>query len=281
MRTHPTLSVIAGILILVPGVAVWAQPGGPRGMGPAAPVAPAGPVGPVQAPPQRSVFIVAVMERAVQGPYQSGYHDVAYGTGFFIAPDGTAITSSHIVSPVRVDRITYQLLAVVGREFYGATLVCASDLPYDPIKTTGPVRLSRDVAEIRLTPSPFPFDQLGYGNTLYATAHRGPLPQFPPLTLAPDPSIGDDVRVLGFGHLKDAPVPYEWSATGTVTRTRYLPDNTRVFEVTMSREAEPGHSGSPVLNMSDQVVGLWNWTSRSDPKNGTAISSTALNPVCP
>lgn len=89
------------------------------------------------------------------------------------------------------------------------------------------------------------------------------------------------MRVLGFGRLKDAPIPYEWSATGTVSDTRALRDGTKVFEVTMTRGAEPGHSGSPVLNMSDQVVGLWNWGSHSDPKKGTAISSAALDPVCP
>jgi S1-C subfamily serine protease len=233
-----------------------------------------------QEPPQRSVFVVVVMEHAMQGPYRSAYRGADYGTGFFVAPDGTAITSSHVVYPVRANPITYHLLAIVGREFYGAKLICASELPYDPATRSTGVPLSRDVAEIRLTSPDFPFEQLEYGNTLYASAHRGPLPAFPPLALAADPAVGDDVRVLGFGYLTQAPIPYEWSALGTVSRTRELPDGTPVFEVTMTREAEPGHSGSPVLNMSDQVVGVWNWVSERDPMKGTAIGSAALDPVC-
>lgn len=257
MRTSLVLSVIAGLLTVAPGGRMEAQE-----------------------PPQRSVFALVVMEHAIHGPYQSAYHGFAYGTGFFIAADGTAITSSHIVYPVRTNPITYQLLAIVGREFYGATLICSSDLPYDPIKQDSGFPLSRDVAEIRLTPPHFPFDQLGYGNTLYVSAHHGPFPQFPALTLAADPEFGDDVRILGFGYVKEAPLPYEWSASGTVWRMRVLEDGTRAFEVSMTRAAEPGHSGSPVLNTSDQVVGLWNWGSRSDPTRGTAVSSSALNPVC-
>ena len=234
-----------------------------------------------QEPPQRSVFVVAVMEHAFQGPHQYTYHGMARGTGFFVTSDGTALTSSHLVYPVRTNPVTYQLLAVVGREFYGATLVCASDLPYDPVKQSTSVPVGRDIAKIRLTPSSFPFDQLEYGGTQYAVAHQGPLPAFPALTLAAGPSVGDDVRVLGFGYLSEAPIPYEWSATGTVSRTGELRDGTQVFEVTMTREAEPGHSGSPVLNLKDQVAGLWNWGSVREPKRWMAISSPALDPACP
>ena len=256
MRTSLVLAIVAGLLTAVPGGRMEAQE-----------------------PPQRSVFALVVMQHEIQGRYQS-YHSFARGTGFFIASDGTAITSSHVVYPVRTNPATYQLLAIVGREFYGATLVCASDLPYDPIKQESGFPLSRDVAEIRVTSPTFPFDQLGYGNTLYVSAHRGALPSFPALTLAADPEDGDDVRILGFGYLKEAPLPYEWSASGTVSHMRFLPDGTRAFEVSMTRAAEPGHSGSPVLNTSDQVVGLWNWGSRSDPTLGIAVSSSALTPVC-
>jgi len=257
MRTLLAAAILGAILPLAPGESVKAQEA-----------------------PQRSLVVVVVMEHVVQGPYQSGYYGVSRGTGFLIAPDGTAITSSHVVYRVRANPVTYQLLAIVGREFYGATLLCASDLPYDPIKQSTSIPPSRDVAEIRLTPSTFPFDQLEYGRTLYASAHHGPLPTFPALTLAAEPEVGDDVRILGFGYLRDAPVPYEWSAAGTVSHMQTLQDGTQIFEVWMAQEAEPGHSGSPVLNTSDQVVGLFNWISRDEPKMGSAISSAALNPVC-
>ena len=134
MRTLLAAAILGAILPLAPGESVKAQEA-----------------------PQRSLVVVVVMEHVVQGPYQSGYYGVSRGTGFFIAPDGTAITSSHVVYRVRANPITYQLLAIVGREFHGATLLCASDLPYDPIKQSTSIPPSRDVAEIQLTPSTFPF----------------------------------------------------------------------------------------------------------------------------
>ncbi len=234
-----------------------------------------------QEPPQRSVFVIAVMARVFQGPYRGGYQSVGRGTAFFISSDGTALTSSHVVYPARTDR-TYKLLAIVGKEFYGATLICASELPYDPTKTNPNVSFSRDVAEIRLTPPDFPFAELTYNvDVPYAWAHRGPLPAFPALTLEAAPHEGDSVRVLGYGTLKGAPVPYEWSAEGTVSHTMEFTDGTRGFQITFARAAVAGHSGSPVLNTVDQVVGIWNWFSRQNPQIGTAISSASLEPACP
>ncbi len=233
-----------------------------------------------QGPPQRSVFVMAVMAPEFQGQNRGGYRSVSRGTAFFVSPEGTALTASHVVYGARSNR-TYRLLAIVGKEFYGAALICASELPYDPTKRDSEVRFSRDVAEIRLAPPDFPFDELTYGDHIpYAWAHRGPLPRFPVLTLA-EAHAGDRVRVLGFGLLESAPIPYEWSAEGTVSRTGTFADGTDGFQITFARAATRGHSGSPVLNMAGQVVGMLNWYSPQDPPLGTAISSTALEPACP
>jgi S1-C subfamily serine protease len=233
-----------------------------------------------QESPSKSVFSIVVMTHSNEGPSRSLYHSVASGTGFFISPDGTALTNSHVVYAARADRVTYQLLAIVGNEFYGATLVCASDLPEDPLRPSPQgVGMVRDVAEIRLTPPQFPFDQLLYRNIPYARAHWGPLPAFPPLTLGSDPNIGEPVRVLGFGQVT-SPVPYEWSAEGVVSDAGRAPDGTPVFGIVFSRAAEPGHSGSPVLNRQDLVVGIYTWHKISDPTSGTAISRSALDPAC-
>jgi S1-C subfamily serine protease len=227
-----------------------------------------------QAPPQRSIFEITVWE------ISSG-HSVSAGTAFFISPDGRALTASHVVYWVRNDR-RYRLLAVVGKEFYGASLTCASELSDDPTKTDKPVRLGRDVAEIRLTRPDFPFDSIVYGSVPYATAHQGSLPVFPALAFGPEPRIGDHVRVLGFGVKNNQPLPYEWSAAGEVTRTGRLDDGTPVFDVSFfAKPATPGHSGSPVLNMADQVVGLLDWNNPEEIRVGTAISSAALDPACP
>ena len=74
-----------------------------------------------------------------------------YGSAFFIAPDGTAVTNSYIVAPLVEDPDRYRLLAIVGREFYAADVVWASKLSYDAVKmltaADKSVVFSRDVAE--------------------------------------------------------------------------------------------------------------------------------------
>jgi V8-like Glu-specific endopeptidase len=229
--------------------------------------------------PSKSVFHLDVIVHEIQG--QSSYHSIQGGTGFFIASDGTALTSSHIVYPLVHDHVGYQLLAILGDEFYGATLICASELPYDPARTGSKgVMLSRDVAEIRLTQPHFGFDQLQYGNVPYAHAHRGPLPAFPALPLGADPRVGDAVRVLGFGFLQAAPVPYEWSAAGTVAAMGDAADGTHLFGVSFSRDVEPGDSGAPVLNVRDEVVGMHTWHVVSGHNKGIEIGVSALVPAC-
>lgn len=225
--------------------------------------------------PLKSVFELVEM-------FHSGseYRSVDAGTGFFISPDGTALTNSHLVYHVRTNRAAYKLLAIVSGEFYGATLICASDLPYDPAKPSPEgIPASRDVAEIRLTPPDFPFDALTTsGSMTVAREHKGPLPVFPALSFGPDPYVGDAVRVWGFGRI-NSPVQYEWSAEGTVSDVGRAPDGTPVFSITFVREAVAGHSGSPVLNAQNQVVGIFAWLSH-DRTRGSAVSRSALDPIC-
>lgn len=226
-----------------------------------------GPLLSAQEPPQHSIFIISVWDRRA----------VAEGTAFFISSDGRALTASHVVYQVRKDR-RYRLLAIVGNEFYSASLTCASELA-DAVRSKAAP--SRDVAEIRLTSSDFPFDQITHNNAPYARAHRGPLPSFAALPFGPDPRSGDRVRVLGFGAASQL-VPYAWSAEGEVSRTTVFGDGTLGFNILFdARPVAPGHSGSPVLNAAGQVVGLLGWHDGQDTQVGTAISSQALQPACP
>ncbi|HLW61458.1 MAG TPA: serine protease [bacterium] len=233
-------------------------------------------LGSTQGAPARSIIHLVVMKLEIRG-YQSAYQDIAEGTGFFITASGIALTNSHVVSLARKLPSTYKVMAIVGGEFYGAALVCADALADD---TGGRLVPSRDVAEIQLMPPDLPFEELSFRGVGFARAHRGPLPAFFALALGASPAVGDPVRVLGFGHQGDAALPLEWSAPGTVRDLGRASDGTQIFGIKFEGEAEPGHSGSPVLNRQGEVVGILTWTIASDRTWGIAISRTALDPVC-
>jgi S1-C subfamily serine protease len=226
----------------------------------------------------QGAFIIGVWEQ-VQTDQHPAWRAVAWGTAFFISEDGRALTASHVIYRMRADS-RYVLVAIVGREFYGASLVCASKLPYDPIAQRTNVPLSRDVAEIQVTPPEVQFDRITYNNGVPSVwAHRGPMPTFPTLEFGPEPRVGDLVRVLGPGG-EVQPAPYQWSAQGEVSRVGQLSDGTLGFKISFSyKSAVPGVSGSPVLSANGRVVGLLDWRDGESP-SGTAIGSSALQPAC-
>jgi S1-C subfamily serine protease len=211
------------------------------------------------------------------------YHAVEAGTAFFIDPGGTALTNSHVVSYASRDPGGFQLLALVGREFYGATIVCASKLAYDPADTAA-AAFGRDVAEVKVVPSRFLFTRLQWPNSEdWYSAHLTRLPSFPVLALGRDPAPGDPVRVVGFGRITERLIdnPGErWAATGTVSATGTASDGTPVFRVASVNRPRPGNSGSPVLGSQGRVVGMWTWNEMSNFAFGVAIGSSALTAPC-
>lgn len=232
-------------------------------------------------PPDAVFQLLTVARQPEDGQYVSA----GYGTGFFIAPDGTALTVSHVVYLAQHDPAHYQLLAIVGKEFYSVAIVCASGLPYDP--TNPPkdgVTPSRDVAQIRIVSPTTPFQTWAFkldNGIVYplASRHDGPLPEFPALSLGPNPGPGDRIRIIGFGRI--SPIPKKWTAGGVVGETWTLRDGAPAFSATLQSQPQPGGSGSPVLNAKNQVVGIWPWVDASRSDGGAGISSSALTPACP
>ncbi len=230
--------------------------------------------------PARAVFMLQTVR--LDG---NGYKGMEYGTAFFISSDGSALTNSHLVYRVQHDPDHYHLIAIVDKEFYSAEIVCASNLQDDPTREgLRGVHLSRDVAEIRLMPSAFPFDTFALtfktGERLtFATAHRDALRPFPFLTIAGRPALGTRIHIIGFGHI--SPIPRKWTSRGQISRTGQTPDGTEIFDIEFTHPAQPGNSGSPVFNDQNQVIGLWTWYASSRSDLGTAISSSALKNPCP
>jgi hypothetical protein len=248
---------LVGVLALVLAVVVGAPP---RALG-------------EDANPMESVFEVFTYTKAGKG--------VARGTAFFIDPSGLALTNSHVVYRAQHDPDRYVLLAVVGQEFYGVEVVCASRLDVDPTGSSkGPVE--RDIAQIRLVTPNAEFAVWGIlpgdGSRILARAHVGPLPTFPVLTLVDGQAQGQ-IRVIGYGR---ASQPTEKTiVTGTVTRTAVARDGTPVFEIQSEDRPERGSSGSPVLDSQNHVVGMYTWNDIENATSGIAISSTALARACP
>ncbi|MHB8731748.1 MAG: S1 family peptidase [bacterium] len=231
-----------------------------------------------------AVFQIATIDRQ---PGADGiYHGHGFGTGFFIAADGTALTVSHIVYLAAHSPERYRLQALVGKEFYDASVICASRLPYDPSKPDimrQGVPYSRDVAEVKLAPSTMPegHRELFYTaqdgtRIIAATAHLDPLPEFPFLTVGGHPDR--HVRIIGYGAI--SAIPYRWTAEGQVSRMWSTRDGTAVFDVTSSNPAVPGDSGAPVLTDDGRVIGLWTWHYYDRPDTGTAQEANALVPAC-
>lgn len=235
--------------------------------------------------PSDAVFQIEVLDRQ---PGSDGHmHGHGYGTAFFISGDGTAITASHVVYRPFHDPEKYRLIAIVGKEFYDANVICASKLPYDPTQPDSNkvgVPYSRDVAEIKLAPSTMPkghrrfFFKAKSGEEItIATAHTDTLPIFPFLTIGGHPD--HQVRVLGFGGI--SPLPYKWASAGHVVRTwSSSHDGTPLFDIQSPNPAVPGDSGAPVLNDHNEVVGLWAWHYYNKPDTGTAQGSTVLKAIC-
>ncbi|MBI3997536.1 MAG: trypsin-like peptidase domain-containing protein [Armatimonadetes bacterium] len=227
---------------------------------------------------ERGVFLLEVI-----GQEGSGYREFSSGTAFFTDAEGTALTTSHVVWRPHRDPARFQLLAILDGAFFSAKVVCASRLTQDPTRPApAGVPLERDVAQIKVVLPDVPFGQWGVrapdGQFItVARKHEGPMPSFFPLTLGADPRQGDGVRIVGFGRL---PIPRRWSATGTVREVNRAPDGTPVFTVVYDRAAAPGHSGSPVLNGSGQVAGIFAGGGMSDDTWGIGISSSALRVPC-
>jgi V8-like Glu-specific endopeptidase len=207
---------------------------------------------------------------------------VERGTGFFVDRDGTGLTNGHLVFTASTQPDKYGLLAIVGREMFGLSVICATKS--DP---NGPVTQEElvygDLARIKVGPFDKPFHRWGFtapGGEFVeqAHAHEGPMPAFPALALANSPpSEGESVTIKGFGHI--SPIPYEWTATGRVVEVVEM--QYHLFSIQSPSPPQPGNSGSPVLNGRGQVVGMFTLAgSAENPDMSWAQSVTNLKRLC-
>jgi S1-C subfamily serine protease len=234
-----------------------------------------------------AIFRLVVVTHEGPQSAKGTWKSVQSGTAFFVSDDGKAVTNSHVVYRVQRDPERYRLLAIVGKELYSASVVCASSLPYDPTAnaTKSVPSLSRDAAEVRVAPLNLPWlDSWGYIEygtfNKVASAHWGSLPRFEALTTAGDAVVGDRVEIRGFGFQSVFLHPQLWTADGVVTGKTVARDGTEILEIESTLRAQPGNSGSPVLSADRRVVGLWTWYSLSHPNLSRAQSAAVVAHPC-
>jgi len=272
--------VVLGVLAWPWGSgAGWAAP--PTSAVLVTPVMPEAPVPVVTPPPLHTpdpaVFQLITMTR------DTGAHSVSAGTAFFIDANGTALTNSHVVYAAFTEPAHYRLLAIIGTEFYSASIVCASVLAEMSINREAPAPLGRDIAEIRVMPSAFEFVRIRDPRAgVTYVAHRGPAPRFVALPLGHAPAVGEVVRIVGYGESETPNVAdVQWTTTGTVSDISTAQDGTPVFGVESQNRPRPGNSGSPVLDDQGYVVGMYTWNVAESATAGLAIAGAALARACP
>jgi len=246
------------------------------------PVAPEAPV-PVVTPPPLRAPDPAVFELITMTRDAGGAHSVSAGTAFFIDANGTALTNSHVVYAAFTEPARYRLLAIIGAEFYSASIVCASVLAEASVNRLAPAPLGRDIAEIRVMPSAFEFVRIRDPRAgVTYVAHRGPVPRFAALPLGHAPAVGEVVRIVGYGESETPEVAdVQWTTTGMVSDISTAQDGTPVFGVESQHRPRPGNSGSPVLDDQGYVIGMYTWNVAESATAGLAIAGPALARACP
>lgn len=218
------------------------------------------------------------------------FKSVEAGTGFFVSPDGLALTASHVIYKAFKDPEHTHLLALWSnqqgeRVYFKVQLVCATELPYDATRSPRDVPFSKDVAVARIVPVPHGVGwhkTWGYslpGGYRYDWTAQDSLPTFTPLTLAAHgPQSGQHVRVPGYDHVSALPPLFE--AIGEVGQSRSMRDGTPVFDIHSTQPNQPGGSGSPILAEDGTVVGMYPWRDNTDHSLGYGESVDVLRHPC-
>jgi hypothetical protein len=194
------------------------------------------------------------------------------GTAFAACGPDTALTARHVVDAALRDPARFGILLVTGHDFYSATVLRASPLPYDMRSLTGhqPVPPGTDLALLRVTTPHTAFTgwaTLSAGPHIVAQAHRGPLPAFIPARFGPaDPGSRVGVPV---NDLLEPSRP-GLVIIGTVTSLLQARDGTRLIAVRMAQRVPWGASGAPLITAQGVVAGMWTWGSAGNTPSGMA-----------
>ena len=219
-----------------------------------------------------------------------GFKSLGAGTGFFVSPDGLALTASHVVYKAFKDPLHTRLLALWSnpegeRMYFKALLVCATELPYDATGNPREVSFSKDVAVVRIVAVPHGegwYKAWGYslpGGQYYAWNAQDSLPTFTPLALATHgPQSGQHVRVPGYDHVSALPRLFE--ALGEIGRSYSARDGAPIFDIHYTQPNQPGGSGSPILADDGTVVGMWPWYDLTNHSLGTGEGVDVLRHPC-
>jgi hypothetical protein len=200
-------------------------------------------------------------------------HAAFLGTAFAACGPDTALTARHVVDAALRDPARFGILLVTGHDFYSATVLRASPLPYDMRSLTGhrPVPPGTDLAVLRVTAPHTAFagwaTLSASGPHIVAQAHRGALPAFARARFGPaDPGSRVGVPV---NDLLEPSHP-GLVISGTVTSLLQARDSARLIAVRMAQRVPWGASGAPLITAHGVVAGMWTWGSADNTPSGMA-----------
>lgn len=193
---------------------------------------------------------------------------VGWGTGFFVTPDGLAMTAAHVANMAPT-----LYAALSDGTLWTADLVCLGKI----IRDHGTFDVSQDVAILRIgRESPNHDLQVRdlRGNPVVVASHTDLPFKVPGFLLPATPRLGETIQVLGYGNVQGHMPARPEIKQGTILALAEVNDtHFYVLSFPVGHRPTGGDSGAPVLDAQDHYIGTYDWDLQSDSTIGSGVAN--------